>query len=61
MDIIAWKVNVIAGYRPLSFRLTLDVHDTCVTKLSSPNVVKELVVTYGTGHQSVLGLDDLSL
>ena len=39
---------------------TLGVHDKCVTKLSSPNVVKELVVTYGIGVQSVLGLDDLS-
>ena len=58
---IAWKVNIIAGTLP-RYRLdwTLDVHDKCVTKLSSPNVVKELVVTYGIGVQSVLGLDDLS-
>ena len=39
---------------------TLDVHDTCGAKISSPNVVKKVVVPYGTGVQSVLVLDDLS-
>ena len=56
----AWKVNIIAGYLPRSFRLDFGCPRQLRHERYFLNAVKQVVVTCSTDHQSVFISDDLN-